>query len=107
MTIIKVIDRHLLEMDQSSTRLHAIVSGRVQGVNFRYSTLQRAQALRLTGWVRNLPNGTVEVLAEGPQPMLAQLLDFLHRGPPYAHVQSVQAEWQPATHEFTHFDVHV
>ncbi|MGQ0600078.1 MAG: acylphosphatase [Anaerolineales bacterium] len=92
-------------MDHSSARLHAVVSGRVQGVNFRYSTLQRAQVLRLAGWVRNLPNGTVEVLAEGPQPALSQLLEFLHHGPPHAHVLSVQTEWRPAANEFTHFDV--
>lgn len=92
-------------MDHSSARLHALVSGRVQGVNFRYSTLQYAQSLRLTGWVKNLPNGAVEVVAEGPQPALNQLLEFLHHGPSYAHVHSVQAEWQPAANEFTHFDV--
>lgn len=92
-------------MDPLSARLHAIVSGRVQGVNFRYSTLQRAQTLRLTGWVRNLPSGAVEVLAEGSQPALAQLLEFLHHGPPHAHVHSVQTEWQPASDEFIDFDV--
>lgn len=92
-------------MDHSSARLHALVSGRVQGVNFRYSTVHHAQTLRLTGWVKNLPAGTVEVLAEGPQPALAQLLEFLHHGPPHAHVYSVQAEWQPASDEFTDFDV--
>ena len=94
-------------MDESSARLHAIVSGRVQGVNYRYSTLQRAQSLRLTGWVRNLPDGAVEVVAEGPQSALTQLLEFLHRGPPHAQVQSVQVGWQPAARELTHFDVYV
>lgn len=92
-------------MDHSSARLRAIVSGRVQGVNYRYSTVHRAQSLRLTGWVRNLSDGAVEVVAEGPPPALSQLLEFLHHGPPHAHVHSVQAEWQPAAGEFTSFDV--
>jgi len=95
------------KMADSLARLHAVVHGRVQGVNFRYTTLHRAQALRLTGWVRNLPNGSVEVLAEGPRAALEQLHEFLRHGPPHAVVASVQAEWLPATAEFTRFDVHL
>ena len=63
-------------------RLHARVSGRVQGVNFRWNTRQRASELNLTGWVRNLPDGEhVEVVAEGPEDRLRDLVRFLHNGP--------------------------
>lgn len=70
---------------------HAIVSGRVQGVGFRWSA--RAQALRLdlSGWVRNLPDGDVEVHAEGTREILDQFLAWLEKGPPYAHVERVDA----------------
>lgn len=86
-------------------RLHAIVHGRVQGVSFRYYTVQRARQLNLTGWVRNLPEGTVETVAEGDPAPLKQFLDFLHDGPTAAHVTQVDVQWQPVSGDFTDFDV--
>lgn len=86
-------------------RLEAVIHGRVQGVNFRYYTRQRAQELGLTGYVRNRWDGTVEVVAEGPPQALARLLDFLHRGPPSAIVVQVDVQWKPATGEFQGFRV--
>jgi len=67
----------------------ARVSGRVQGVGFRYSAIREAQRLRLNGWVRNAANGDVEVWAEGPQEALDLFLAWLHRGPGYSRVDSV------------------
>jgi len=61
--------------------MHVIVHGVVQGVGFRYFVLRRAQPLGLTGWVRNLPDGTVEIRAEGPVSKLQQLLEALPYGP--------------------------
>ncbi|BCX03186.1 MAG: acylphosphatase [Candidatus Roseilinea sp.] len=90
---------------EDRTRLHAIVRGIVQGVNFRYYTQREAQRLLLTGWVRNRLDGAVEVVAEGTRAQLERLLDFLHSGPPMAHVSGVEATWQPATGEFTTFEV--
>lgn len=90
---------------EDRTRLHAIVRGIVQGVNFRYYTRREAQRLLLTGWVRNRSDGTVEVIAEGPRAQLERLLDFLQSGPPAAHVTGVEANWQPATGEFTAFEI--
>ncbi len=87
------------------TRLHAIVRGIVQGVNFRYATRREAQRLLLTGWVRNRPDGTVEVIAEGPRAQLERLLDFLRSGPPMARVTGVEVTWQPATGEFAAFEI--
>ncbi|HLF24835.1 MAG TPA: acylphosphatase [Anaerolineae bacterium] len=92
-------------MTPSTERLHAIVHGRVQGVNFRYYTQRTAQALQLTGWVANRPDGTVEVAAEGPRAALDQLLDFLRQGPSHAQVDRVEVDWPAATGRFTHFQV--
>ncbi len=86
-------------------RLHAIVHGRVQGVNFRYYTCETAQHLGLTGWVRNLPEGTVEVIAEGPRPRLERLARFLHEGPLNARVTGVDLEWLPAEGDFDEFRI--
>lgn len=94
-----------MAMNPSAERLHAIVHGRVQGVNFRYYTTLTAQALALDGWVANRPDGTVEVVAEGPRPALEQLLAFLHQGPSHADVERVDAEWRTATNEFSRFQV--
>lgn len=65
------------------------VSGRVQGVFFRASTRDQARHLGLTGWVCNLPNGNVELLACGEEFALARLKDWLHQGPPMARVTQV------------------
>ena len=66
-----------------------LVSGRVQGVAFRWYTLREARRLALGGWVRNLPDGRVEVRCEGPGEELEALLGFLRRGPPAARVAGV------------------
>jgi DNA ligase D-like protein (predicted 3'-phosphoesterase) len=68
------------------------VRGRVQGVFFRDSTRERAQALGLMGWVRNAEDGSVQVHAEGPAPAVEELLAFLRKGPPDAEVAGVEAE---------------
>jgi acylphosphatase len=86
-------------------RLHAFVNGSVQGVGFRMFVLEHAQSMRLTGWVRNTFDGRVEVLAEGPRLKLEQLLEKLRGGPRSAFVTEVHQDWQPATGEFTGFNV--
>jgi acylphosphatase len=86
-------------------RLHVIVSGIVQGVNFRYYTNRQAESLGLTGWVANRWDGAVEVVAEGTRPAVQSLLDWLHHGPPSAMVTGVQVEREKATGEFTTFRV--
>ena len=89
----------------AQARLHAIVHGRVQGVSFRYYTIQAANSLGLTGWVANRWNSTVETVAEGPRAKLDQFLTFLHRGPPSAWVERVDTNWQAPTDEFKDFKV--
>ncbi len=75
-----------------SACLHCRVSGRVQGVFFRASTRERALALGLDGWARNLPDGSVEVLARGDEKALDALREWLHHGPPLARVTEVRCE---------------
>jgi acylphosphatase len=66
-----------------------VVSGRVQGVGFRHFTVQQARRLGITGWVRNLPGGEVEVLASLPPGRRVQFLAALRQGPPMAEVDEV------------------
>ena len=84
-------------------RLLAIVQGCVQGVGFRYFVNDLARQLQLTGTVRNLRNGDVEVIAEGEEGALEALLAHLQHGPAGSHVEKVHAVWSPPTNEFTTF----
>lgn len=85
--------------------MHAEVRGRVQGVGYRYFVFQQARSLGLSGWVRNLHDGRVEVWAEGPRRALEELAAALRSGPPTADVQACQLEWQPASGEFAAFEI--
>ncbi len=69
--------------------LHAVIRGRVQGVGFRYYVLKSAQQLKLAGWVRNLPNGQVEVEAQGDEDSLYQFEQLLWKGPHFSNVEEV------------------
>lgn len=73
-------------------RVRAIVSGRVQGVAYRFSAQDEADRLGLAGWVRNLPDGRVEVVAQGPPEKVQALVEWCRRGPPLARVTSVEVE---------------
>ena len=93
-------------VDDSVDRLRAVVSGRVQGVNFRQFVYTRARFLRLTGYVGNLEDGlSLEVVAEGPRQDLEQLLEYLHEGPGSARVESVEVDWEEASGAWTDFGV--
>jgi len=92
-------------MTESQARLHILVEGRVQGVGFRYFVQQRAAALGVSGWVRNLWDGRVEITAEGARPALKALLAAVQRGPRAAEVRGVQAEWSAPSGEFRSFHV--
>ena len=75
-------------------RVHLLVSGIVQGVSFRFYTVEEARRLGVAGWVRNLADGRVEALAEGDRAALERLLAFCRRGPPAAQVDDVEATWR-------------
>src|SRR5260370_31841370 len=81
-------------------RIRLIISGRVQGVGFRFSAYDEANRLGVAGFVRNLPGGEVEVIAEGPREVLKMLASWAHRGPPSARVTDVREEWLHFTREF-------
>ena len=85
--------------------LEAIVRGRVHGVFYRAYVETRAEELKLTGCVRNRPDGTVEVRVEGERAQLEKLLEYLKTGPPAARVEKVEAAWAAYTGEFTKFSV--
>ena len=86
-------------------RLHAIVSGRVQMVGFRFFVIDEARRLGLAGWVRNGADGrTVEVVAEGPEASLRALEAALRDGPRHARVDAVDATWSDGAGEFHRFD---
>ena len=87
--------------DQAS--LSAVIHGMVQGVGFRWAVLQLAQALGVTGYVSNRPDGTVEVVAEGGPAELDELEKFLHSGPRWAEVSRVEVERGRASGRFSRF----
>ena len=86
-------------------RIRLIISGRVQGVGFRFSAYDEAKELALAGFVRNLLGGEVEIVAEGRRDRLKMLAAWAHLGPPSAHVTAVREEWLDFTGEFTEFRI--
>jgi len=81
-----------------------IVSGRVQGVGYRYFAIRAARRIGVSGTVRNLPDGTVEAIAEGSENALNEFRAELERGPSYAHVRRVEETAIPTTGRFSGFD---
>jgi acylphosphatase len=87
------------------TRAHVFVSGRVQGVYFRQNTKQVANRHKVTGWVRNLPDGRVEAIFEGDEMDVNEVIEWCHVGPPKASVQDVSVKFEKYAGEFADFDV--
>jgi acylphosphatase len=92
-------------MEAHLRQLRIIVSGRVQGVGFRYTARDEAQDLGLKGWVRNRPSGEVEIVAEGREDVLKMLAAWAHLGPPAAHVSRVHEEWSEYSGQFAEFRI--
>ncbi len=86
-------------------RVHLVVSGLVQGVAFRMSAADEARRLGLAGWVRNLPDGRVEAVAEGDRARVEALVRWCHHGPPAARVDRVEESWKPFGGELGPFSV--
>ena len=86
-------------------RAHVVVHGYVQGVWFRASTKDAADRLGVTGWVRNLPDGSVEAVFEGAAKKVEEIVGWCHRGPAGAKVDNVEIQWEPYKKEFGHFDI--
>ena len=86
-------------------RAHVRVSGQVQGVFFRDSTRQRAEELGLTGWVKNLPDGRVEAVFEGPSEKVREMVRWCEEGPRRASVENVETSFESASGDLEGFEV--
>jgi len=101
------LEIRVVNTDSSSEtgRAHVKITGRVQGVYYRASMLQEAQKLRLTGWVMNSPDGSVQAIAEGPRDKIEQLIAWCKSGPPGARVTNVDVRWETPEHAFRGFTI--
>ena len=86
-------------------RCRITISGRVQGVGFRYATVREARRLRLRGWVRNTDDGCVEVVVDGPPADVQQLVGWCRSGPPGARVRQVEETEIAATEPLGEFQI--
>lgn len=93
------------ENSDSFERARVRVSGRVQGVFFRDSTREKAEQLGLTGWVGNLPDGSVEAVFEGPSEKVREAVSWCGEGPSHASVEDVDVEYEPAQGDLSGFEV--
>jgi acylphosphatase len=91
--------------NQDFLRAHAIIHGRVQGVFFRAGTRDEALRIGVGGWVRNLPDGSVEALFEGETLKVEEVLGWCHKGPSGARVNTVDVTFEPYKGEFKGFDI--
>jgi acylphosphatase len=86
-------------------RAHVLISGRVQGVSFRYYTVQEAESIGVNGWVRNLWDGRVEAVFEGESTSVEHMVEWSKQGPRTALVDHVDVQWQDPINEFDTFRV--
>ncbi|MGD9363394.1 MAG: acylphosphatase, partial [Desulfobacterales bacterium] len=90
---------------KDKVRVHAIISGRVQGVFFRMETKQAADRLGVFGWVRNRRDGTVEALFEGDRDRVDAVLEWCKEGPGHAQVSDIKLDWEDYAGEFSGFGI--
>jgi acylphosphatase len=88
-----------------NVRVHIWVTGRVQGVYFRYAVEEEARDRGITGWVRNLPDGRVEGVFEGDETGVQEILTYCHKGPQYARIDHVEVREEPSRGEFSGFEI--
>lgn len=87
------------------SRVHLLISGRVQGVTFRASTKRKAQSLELKGWVRNTDDGKVEAVIEGEKEKIEELIEWAERGPRLADVENIKINWKEGKNKFDEFQI--
>jgi acylphosphatase len=92
-------------MGDDQEQAHVYVSGQVQGVFFRDSTREKAEQLGLAGWVKNLPDGRVEALFEGPTEKVREMVRWCKEGPSHAEVEDVDTEFEASQKDLTSFEV--
>lgn len=86
-------------------RIIILVSGRVQGVFYRSEAARKANQLNLTGWVKNEPDNSVKILAEGEKEQLEKLIDWAKSGPSLARVDQIDVKWDKDQEEFKDFEI--
>ncbi len=91
--------------EKSPQQLHVTIRGRVQGVFFRAWTQETAVKLGLTGWVKNLRDGKVEVLSQGKKETLEKFLSECRKGPPAAHVEEIEHEYEKIETVYPTFEI--
>jgi acylphosphatase len=91
--------------DSDLERAHVKISGQVQGVFFRDSTRQKAEELGLAGWVKNVPDGRVEALFEGPSERVREMVRWCEEGPQRASVANVDIDFENASGDLGGFEV--
>jgi acylphosphatase len=89
----------------AKTRVKVIVKGIVQGVNFRYYSQRQAAKFNVSGWVKNLPDGSVAAVFEGDEQDVEAMVQWCRRGPPSAHVTELIAQPEEYRGEFSSFSV--
>ena len=94
-----------MSSDVSIKRMHAVFSGQVQGVGFRFMVCHVAEKFSILGLVRNFGNGDVEVIAEGAEQILVNFLHGIHGSSVGRNITNERINWQPATREFNAFGV--
>ena len=88
-------------------RIHVMISGDVQGVYFRISSQDKANELNLTGWVKNIFNNAVEIIAEGRREELSKFTGWLQLGPPNATIDKISIEWsEQLERQYSSFEIH-
>lgn len=92
-------------MEDKKVRAHVFIEGMVQGINYRWWTLRQAQSLNLVGWVKNLADGRVEAIFEGPRNIVEEMVKKCHQGPRLAGVKHIDINWEKATGEFSAFEI--
>lgn len=92
-------------MKRVKVRAHIFVAGRVQGVFFRSEVSYEAKKCDVTGWVRNLSDGSVEAVFEGEEKNVKELVEFCKQGPRGARVTDVDVTWENYTGEFRDFEI--
>ena len=84
-------------------RVHLLITGKVQNVSYRINAKRKAEEFDLAGWVKNIPDGRVEILAEGKKENLKKMIDWCHNGSDYAIVNEVKIEWAEYEEKFDKF----
>jgi acylphosphatase len=82
-----------------------LVKGHVQGVGYRFSAKRQADRLNIFGYAKNMPDNSVEILAQGEKHDIDQFIEWCREGPPVANVEKTDVAWQPMTEILSYFDI--